>query len=347
MGSNGIFSKVSKKAFSWLLSAVLLSSCFSSMPVNAAREEQTEEASSAEDSSKDIFHEMMEIEETGEENGEALLGENPEVKMSETESVQETDGIAPESSEAETVGEKETAVESSEKITEPESSEEIIEPESSDEVTEAEPSEEATEPEFSEEIIEPESSNEVVETEPVQESSEDRMSSDSADKETDIVVEESTEPVIEETEEPVSEEPIEPDSEETEESLYEETEESLSAELTEEETESQEELAIAKSVFIEVEGKADIKGVDKNGMAQIGSKVSITVKNPGEVLAEIWEEEWESYSYTALELDRNNCFTFTAEYDMSFIVVNPDEFEDEIEYSSSRKAQLQIGRAHV
>ena len=104
MGSNGIFSKVSKKAFSWLLSAVLLSSCFSSMPVNAAREEQTEEASSAEDSSKDIFHEMMEIEETGEENGEALLGENPEVKMSETESVQETDGIAPESSEAETVG---------------------------------------------------------------------------------------------------------------------------------------------------------------------------------------------------------------------------------------------------
>ncbi len=344
MGSNRNFSKVSKKAFSWLLSAVLLSSCFSSMPVNAAREEQTEEALSAEDSSKDIFHEMMEIEETGEENGEALLGENPEVKMSETESVQETDGIAPESSEAETVGEKETAGESSEEITEPESSEEIIEPESSDEVTEAEPSEEATEPESSEEIIEPESSNEVVETEPVPESSEDRMSSDSADKETGIVVEESTEPVIEETEEPVSEEPIEPDSEETEESLYEETEESLSEELTEEETESKEELAIAQNVSIAVEGKADIKGIDKNGMAQIGSKVSITVKNPGEVLAEIWEEEWERYSYTALELDRNNCFTFTAEYDMSFIVVNPDEFEDEIEYSSSRKAQL-LGEA--
>ena len=37
MGSNRIFSKVSKKAFSWLLSAVLLSSCFSSMPVKCCQ----------------------------------------------------------------------------------------------------------------------------------------------------------------------------------------------------------------------------------------------------------------------------------------------------------------------
>lgn len=93
-------------------------------------------------------------------------------------------------------------------------------------------------------------------------------------------------------------------------------------------------------VSIEVNGDAKVEGVDEDGMAQLGSVVSIEVLNPGDTLAMISEDEKGNTIYTAMELDYNNCYEFTVEEELSFVVANPAEVGYAIAYADSRKAKL-------
>lgn len=93
-------------------------------------------------------------------------------------------------------------------------------------------------------------------------------------------------------------------------------------------------------VSISVDGDAKVEGVDENGFAELGSVVSIEVLNPGETLAMISEDEKGNTIYTAMELDYNNCYEFTVEKELAFVVVNPDEVNFAIVYADSRKAKF-------
>ena len=96
-----------------------------------------------------------------------------------------------------------------------------------------------------------------------------------------------------------------------------------------------EELAV-----IEVSGDAYVNGIDENGMARIGSAVTIEVLNAGDTLALIEEDEKGNTVYTAMELDYGNRYTFEVKEGLSFVVTNPDEADYAIAYSDSRRAKL-------
>lgn len=93
-------------------------------------------------------------------------------------------------------------------------------------------------------------------------------------------------------------------------------------------------------VSIHVSGDVLVNGVDENGMAQIGSVVSIEALTAGENIAMITEDEEGNTVYTAMELDYENRYIFTVEKAASFIAVNPDEVDYVIANSSTNKAKL-------
>ncbi len=92
-------------------------------------------------------------------------------------------------------------------------------------------------------------------------------------------------------------------------------------------------------VPVAVKGDAAVSGVDGDGMAQLGSRVSIEVEVPGMVLARVTCDEKGSAVYTAMELDYHNRYTFTVEEQADFVVVDPEQADFAIAYGAERKAK--------
>lgn len=97
---------------------------------------------------------------------------------------------------------------------------------------------------------------------------------------------------------------------------------------------------VLEEVLIDVTGDAVVEGVDENGMAQIGSIVTIEVLNAGETLALVTKDDKGNTVYSAMELDYENRYEFIVEEETEFIVVNPDNVTYVIANADTRKAKL-------
>lgn len=93
-------------------------------------------------------------------------------------------------------------------------------------------------------------------------------------------------------------------------------------------------------VPVAVKGDAVVTGVDGDGMAQLGSRVSIEVEKPGCALAMVTRDEKGNAIYTAMELDYDNRYSFTVKEQADFVVVDPEQAGFAIAYSAERKAKL-------
>lgn len=93
-------------------------------------------------------------------------------------------------------------------------------------------------------------------------------------------------------------------------------------------------------VAVTVNGAGIVQGTDQNGMAQMGSEVSIEVTTPGQTLNRITEDEEGNTVYTAMELDYENRYTFTVTEEVQFVIVDPETADYYIFYADTRKAKL-------
>ena len=97
---------------------------------------------------------------------------------------------------------------------------------------------------------------------------------------------------------------------------------------------------VQNSVPVKVSGKAVLTGIDKDGTAQLGSRVSIEVTQPGCALAMLTKDEKGNDIYTAMELDYDNKYVFTVEAAAEFVVVDPEKADYPIIFSADRKAKI-------
>lgn len=99
-------------------------------------------------------------------------------------------------------------------------------------------------------------------------------------------------------------------------------------------------IPIKEAVRIDIDGKAVTSGIDENGMALIGDEVSIEVITPGCALALHTKDKYGNDVYTAMELNYDNQYTFIAEKEVDFIVVDPEQTDFVVAYADTRKAKL-------
>ncbi|MDE7251653.1 MAG: hypothetical protein K2O32_01740 [Acetatifactor sp.] len=100
-------------------------------------------------------------------------------------------------------------------------------------------------------------------------------------------------------------------------------------------------LTMVKDVVpVKVSGSAVVEGLDEDGMAQLGSEVSIEVTQPGYTLAMHTEDAQGNAVYMAMELDSENKYVFTATEGTEFIVADPDHTDYAIIYGDARKAKI-------
>ena len=94
-------------------------------------------------------------------------------------------------------------------------------------------------------------------------------------------------------------------------------------------------------VEILVEGDAVVEGLDDESRAMPGDEVSIQVIRPGYVLALKSVDEYGRIVYTAMPLNYDNRYIFTAEQAMEFTVVNPAEAGYDVRFAASRTADFE------
>ncbi|MBD5445283.1 MAG: hypothetical protein HDR29_07005, partial [Lachnospiraceae bacterium] len=97
---------------------------------------------------------------------------------------------------------------------------------------------------------------------------------------------------------------------------------------------------IKEAVRIDIDGEAVTSGIDENGMALIGDEVSIEVTTPGYALALHTKDKYGNDVYTAMELNYDNQYTFIAEKEVDFVVVDPEQTAYVVAYADTRKAKL-------
>lgn len=97
---------------------------------------------------------------------------------------------------------------------------------------------------------------------------------------------------------------------------------------------------VKEAVQIEITGEAVTSGIDENGMALIGSEVSIEVTQPGYALALHTKDKYGNDVYTAMALDYDNHYTFIAEKTVDFVIVDPEQTDYVVAYADTRKAKL-------
>lgn len=97
---------------------------------------------------------------------------------------------------------------------------------------------------------------------------------------------------------------------------------------------------IKEAVRIDIDGEAVTSGIDENGMALIGDEVSIEVTTPGYALALHTKDKYGNDVYTAMELNYDNQYTFVAEKEVDFVVVDPEQTNYVVAYADTRKAKL-------
>lgn len=93
-------------------------------------------------------------------------------------------------------------------------------------------------------------------------------------------------------------------------------------------------------VSVAVKGDAVVSGVDRDGMAQLGSEVSIEIEKPGYALAMVTRDEKGNVIYTAMELDYDNRYSFTVKEQADFVVIDPEQVDFAILYGTERTAKL-------
>lgn len=98
--------------------------------------------------------------------------------------------------------------------------------------------------------------------------------------------------------------------------------------------------SIKEAVRIDIDGEAVTSGIDENGMALIGDEVSIEVTTPGYALALHTRDKYGNDVYTAMELDFDNQYTFVAEKEVDFVVVDPEQTDYVVAFADTRKAKL-------
>lgn len=93
-------------------------------------------------------------------------------------------------------------------------------------------------------------------------------------------------------------------------------------------------------ISVKVNGNAIMEGIDESGMAQRGSRVMIEVTEPGYTLAKLTKDDKGNDVYTAMKLNYDNQYEFTAEEAAEFYVVDPEKAAYSIAYSNTRQAKL-------
>lgn len=93
-------------------------------------------------------------------------------------------------------------------------------------------------------------------------------------------------------------------------------------------------------VPVTVRGNGLVTGVGEDGMAQMGSVVSVEVLTPGDTLNLITEDEAGNPIYTAMELDYENRYEFTVAGSAEFVISDPDQVNYPVLYADSRKAKI-------
>lgn len=93
-------------------------------------------------------------------------------------------------------------------------------------------------------------------------------------------------------------------------------------------------------VAVAVKGDAIVSGVDGNGMAEVGSEVSIEVENPGYALAMVTRDAKGNVVYTAMELDDDNRYSFTVTEQADFVVIDPEQVDFAVILGAERTAKL-------
>lgn len=93
-------------------------------------------------------------------------------------------------------------------------------------------------------------------------------------------------------------------------------------------------------VPVTVGGAGIVSGVDEDGMAQLGSPVSVEVTEPGCTLNLLTWDENGNIIYTAMPLDYENRYGFVVSEAAEFIISDPEKVSYTVLYANERKAKL-------
>lgn len=93
-------------------------------------------------------------------------------------------------------------------------------------------------------------------------------------------------------------------------------------------------------VSVLVDGEGIVSGVDEDGMAQLGSLVSIELTEPGTTLNLLTRDENGNVIYTAMPLDYDNRYEFVVSEAAEFIISDPEKVSYTVLFANERKAKL-------